>query len=258
MGLFPRSPFDFVKARTPRSALPASLLVAGVLVGFVALKLGLPSPASTPAQRETRASPVPGETRPLFPAQPAVQLTPPQRSDASVAVGGRSEEAYAELPTWTALHPTARVAEVAARLRAVATQSGTDRAVDEAIRFCDEDPSYSFEYGQSLIGLLGERGDYSSALRFILAEDAEGGLGENGSKWITVLFTTWAKQAPQQALETAELSVPLSQRSEALQVAASIWARKDPIAFARFIDQSPIPSESRRLLEDSLLAWCVQ
>lgn len=190
----------------------------------------------------------------------------PQRKAEDQAVASSAPSAALEaeetgstsgLAPASSLHPNERIAEVTARLL-VAAQSGPDHAVYEAIRFCDEDPSYSFEYGQSLIGLLGKAGHYSAALRFILAEDAEGWLGENGSKWMTSLFTAWAKQSPLQALETVELSVPLGQRAEALQTVAAVWAQKDPVALADFIDRVPPDSEKRQLLEDTLLAWAVQ
>ena len=143
---------------------------------------------------------------------------------------------------------------MSSRLRTAAGQSA-DEAILETIRFCDEDPSYSLEYGRALISTLASKGEYRAALRFVLAEDAEGWLEENGSKWLTSLFNTWAKEAPQQALQIAELMVPPGQRFEALQVVAAVWAQTDPAAFDHFIRQLPATAERDQLRQTTLLAW---
>lgn len=233
------------------------LLATLGLGGFVALSLrssdsALSTPQSTANEQggsdgavERSSLALPTVSTPSLPSKPPRSVA---RSEPEIR---NPESGPLASPS---LHPDQQVIKVAAVLRAAA-ERGSEHAVYEAIRFCDEDPSYSFEYGQALIALLGGKGEYSAALRFIVAEDAEGWLGENGSKWMTSLFTAWAHQAPQQAIEMVEVRVPPAHRAEAFQVVASIWARKDPISLAGFIGRVPAASEKRRLLETTLLNW---
>jgi hypothetical protein len=148
------------------------------------------------------------------------------------------------------LHPNDRVSVVAATLRA-ATRKGVDEVVEEAVRLCDEDPSYSLEYGRILISTLASTGDYHAALRFVLAEEADGWLGENGNKWLTSLFTTWAKANPAQAMNSAQM-VPAGLRGEALQAAAAVWAQTDLAGLSDFLCQLSTASD-RNLVVDT--AW---
>lgn len=152
-----------------------------------------------------------------------------------------------------ALHPTDRVAVVAATLADAARQKPDD-AIREAIRFCDEDPAYSLEYGSSLISILSGTGDYRSALNFVLAEDSAGWLGENGSKWMNGLFDTWSKAAPEQAAQAALLVDP-GLRGEVLQTVAGSWAKIDPLALANFVWQLPDDPERGFMLDVALRSW---
>jgi hypothetical protein len=152
-----------------------------------------------------------------------------------------------------ALHPTDRTAVVAAAL-ADAAQRTPDDAIREAIRFCDEDPTYSLEYGRSLISILGDTGHYRSALNFVLAEDSDGGLGENGSKWLTGLFETWAKAVPAQAAQEALAASP-GFRGEALQAVAGAWVKSDPVALANFAWQLPADANRGLMLDAALRGW---
>lgn len=153
-----------------------------------------------------------------------------------------------------ALHPSDRMMVVAASLR-IAAQRSPEEAVKEAIRFCDEDPSYSFEYGQSLISVLSKTGHYQAALRFVLAEEWEGELGENGSKWLTGLFTNWASVAPHQAVQALELMVDPGLRGEALQAVAAGWAKIDPIALAEYASQLTAAPQRELMLAATLRTW---
>jgi hypothetical protein len=174
-----------------------------------------------------------------------------EASDSTKSSGGESPDPTGLLEDFD---PANRVSLVTARLEAVARQSA-DRAIVEAIGFCDEDPSYSLEYGRALITALARQGEYAAALRFVLAEDAEGWLEENGSKWLTSLFSTWAREAPQQALQTAETIVSAGARFEALQVVGALWAQADPAGFTHFIHQSPPTMEREQLLKTVQLSW---
>jgi hypothetical protein len=151
------------------------------------------------------------------------------------------------------LHPDDRVGVVAAAL-ADAARRTPDDAIREAIRFCDEDPTYSLEYGRSLISLLGDIGNYRSALNFVLAEDSDGGLGENGSKWVTGLFETWAKAVPAQAAQEAFAASP-GFRGEALQAVAGAWVKSDPVALANFAWQLPADADRGFMLDAALRGW---
>lgn len=125
-----------------------------------------------------------------------------------------------------ALEPSDRVATVAFTLAAAANR-GAEEAVHEAIRVCDEDPAYALEYGRSVLKALAKTGDYTAALSFVIAEDSvDGWLGENAHKWLTTLFTNWARSAPDDAIRAARESVGANYRDEALQiVAAALEAR---------------------------------
>lgn len=188
---------------------------------------------------------------------PAPPLLRPPISSSADLVKERllgEENDCAEEQRLQALHPAARVVFVAAKLEAAAQQNA-DTAVNEAIRFCDQDPSYSLEYGRALLSTLSVHGDYRAALRFVLAEEAEGWLGENGSKWLTTLFSTWAREAPQQALQSVEGLVPAGQRAEALQTVAAIWAQSDPTALVDFLHRLPASPEREQLLQTTLSVW---
>lgn len=153
-----------------------------------------------------------------------------------------------------AFSPDERVAFVSQALAQAAGQS-SDAAVRAAIRFCDEDPAYALDYGRSLISLLGKAGDYSSALGFILAEDDNGWLGENGHKWLNSLFTQWTVDAPEQAATAALQATGPARRSEALQIVAGTWAKTDPAAAANFAAQLDEPAERDTFLAISLPQW---
>jgi hypothetical protein len=152
------------------------------------------------------------------------------------------------------LHPTDRVLVVAAFLREAAQQN-SDKAVWEAIRFCDEDPSYSLEYGRSLISTLASTGDYRAALRFVLAEEAEGWLGENGIKWLNFLFNDWAAVAPRQAIQSVELMVGPGLRGEALQTIAASWGKSDPLVLANYVWQLPASPDRDLMMAATLRTW---
>jgi hypothetical protein len=121
-----------------------------------------------------------------------------------------------------------------------------------AIRFCDEDPSYSLEYGRALIAILAKTNDYRTALRFVLAEDSEGWLGENGHKWLGTLFTSWGGSVPAEAADAAQHVVGPAWRGEALQTVAAAWAGIDPVAAVNFASQLPIPAERNLTLNAAL------
>lgn len=151
------------------------------------------------------------------------------------------------------LHPDIRVQKVALALGDALAQS-PDLAVREAIRFCSEDPSYAFEYGQALIATLKNAGHCRTALRFILAEDAEGELGETTSKWMTFLFTDWAKVSPREAVVAVDAIVPAGQRAEALQAIATVWSQEDPATFASYLRGLPANAERDLLAQATWLA----
>ena len=140
------------------------------------------------------------------------------------------------------LHPADRVSVVTWTLRDAASRS-PDEAVNEAVRFCDEDPSYSLEYGRALIAALASTNDYRAALRFVRAQESDGWLGENGHKWLTTLLTDWAMSDPSEAAKAAQHSVGPALRGEALQIVAATWATTDAAAAAKFAAQLPSSPE---------------
>lgn len=157
-----------------------------------------------------------------------------------------------------ALHPDDRVAVVGISLGDAAGDS-TDAAVDQAIRFCDQDPAYSLEYGRALVSALIENGDPAAALDFIYAEDDKGRVGENSSKWLDTLFAHWAASAPLQAAQNALAWVPPGQREEALQTLAAIWVKADPEAPANFAWNLPAQTPGRQaMLTTALNRWTDQ
>ena len=152
------------------------------------------------------------------------------------------------------MHPTDRIAFIVAALQQAARTSPA-AAVSEAIRFCDLDPSYSLEYGQALISTLASSHDFSSALRFVLAEESEGGLGENGNKWLNFLFSTWGKEDPRRAAQVIDTVVNPGLRGEALQALAAGWAKVDPSGLADYIWQRPPTPERKDMLVVALRSW---
>jgi hypothetical protein len=228
-----------------------------------------PTPAlsSAPSVRVTRAAraaepAVPAETRRAAPAAWAAnwhwildQSSTPERDAALASALQELTRTDPEAATeqLLELHPTDRTAVVAAAL-ADAARRTPDDAIREAIRFCDEDPAYSLEYGRSLISVLAETGDYRSALNFVLAEDSVGWLGENGSKWLTGLFDTWAKAAPAQAAQEAWVASP-GLRGEALQAVAGAWVKSDPVALANFVWELPAGADRGFMLDTALRGW---
>lgn len=152
------------------------------------------------------------------------------------------------------LHPADRVSVVAAALNHSARQQ-PDEAIREAIRFCDEDPSYSLEYGHALISTLSSSGHHQAALRFVLAEELEGWLGENGQKWLTSLLSAWATVAPHHAIQAVDLMVDPGLRGEALQAVAAGWSKIDPVGVANYAWQLPASPERDLMITATLHAW---
>jgi hypothetical protein len=212
---------------------------------------------TAPPVRITAIPAAPPEARAGNPASPDARWDADWRRGAERP--GRAKENPADVPAvaaadWLALHPADRQAAVTAALQAAAARSSAE-AVRAAIRFCDEDPAYSLEHGRALIAVLAGTGDYRAALRFVLAEEAEGGLGENGSKWLGALFTRWSQVAPAAAAAVAQSEVGPGLRGEALQTIAAAWVKSNPTALADFAWQLP-PSPARDdLWQTALRRW---
>ena len=153
-----------------------------------------------------------------------------------------------------ALHPTDRIALVTAALQQAARKS-PDAAVFEAIRFCDLDPSYSLEYGRALLSTLARSHDFPAALRFVLAEESEGSLGENGNKWLNSLFNTWGQEEPRRATHAIDTLVSSGLRGEAMQAVAAGWAKTDPSGLADYVWKRPPAPEREFMLEVALRSW---
>jgi hypothetical protein len=206
------------------------------------------SPSSPPSE-EKKTGPNPWDR---LIAQPAT----PER-DAALADAlqqARATSADDAERQFLALHPTDRMAVAAATLAKAASRSA-DEAVREAIRFCDEDPDYALDHGRALIAVLADHGHFNAALDFVVAEDNNGWLGENGHKWLSSLFTLWATSAPERAAEAALASAGPGRRSEALQIVAAAWAKTNPAAAANFAVQLPDDTDRRPMLAITLTQW---
>jgi hypothetical protein len=188
------------------------------------------------------------------------RLAQPASAERDAALAGawlqlRAASPDAATQQFLALEPVERVSIVATTLAAAASRS-SDEAVRDAIRFCDEDPAYALDYGRSLISALVKTGDYPAALSFVLAEDSvDGWLGENGHKWLTLLFTSWAAAAPKQAMQAAQESIGANYRGEALQVVSAVWAKTDPPGAVNFTWQLPASPDRDRALAIALRQW---
>jgi len=141
---------------------------------------------------------------------------------AKILLGLRSAAPHSASRLVLALEPVDRIHVASSAIRLAAGQS-SDLAVREGIMLCDEDPAYALEYGRALIASLEATGDRPAALAFVLAQDAvDGWLGENAHKWITAIFTSWAKSAPADAMRAARESLGPNYRDEALQIIAAV------------------------------------
>jgi hypothetical protein len=208
-------------------------------------------PDASPAESEKNA---PWKTEwPRLLAQPA---SPEREASLAAALDLlRTTPPDAATQQFLALEPSERESVVAFRL-AEAAQRSSDAAVRDAIGFCDEDPARALEYGRSLIFALAKNGDFPAALSFVLAEDSvDGWLGENGHKWLTALFVSWAAADPKQAMHVAQESVGANYRGEALQVVSAVWAQADPASAANFAWELPPSTDRDRALAIVLQEW---
>lgn len=216
-------------------------------------------PASHPETGE-RSAAVDSEKDPAWKIAWRHRLAQPASPERDAALAATLLELRATSPDtatqqFLALEPAQRISIVAVILADAASRT-SDEAVREAIRFCDEDAAYALDYGRSLISALARTGDYPAALSFVLAEDSvDGWLGENGQKWLTVLFTRWAAVAPRQAIQVAQESIGANYRGEALQVASGVWAQTDPSGAANFTWQLPASPDRDRALAIALRQW---
>lgn len=130
-----------------------------------------------------------------------------------------------------------------------------ERAMQLANAFLQADPAGARNHGFALLYVLTHTGEYESAVRFVLQQNASGGESENPVEWLKVTFQAWAADQPQVAAAQVLALPSESLREEALQAVASTWAKSDPAAAIAFVQQLPFEAERRTAIEAALRSW---
>lgn len=151
----------------------------------------------------------------------------------------RAAQIRAALQAWARLAPDAAAKWVLAQSppqrlinASVVLVALADRA-DEAVRitqfFCQQDPLYVREHGNSLVTVLTAAGEFERAVNFSVLGGPERG------EWLTRTFASWSELAPAEAARAALMI----QGDDAVSVVFTTWSARHPSQAAGYTAGNP-------------------